>query len=166
MNDGSEQLELPYPFPAETNSYLAGHVQLLCDSLHALTGRDLVEPRLTPAARAKQIFHAPFIVLSHNNDPDPVLTYANMAGLKLFEMDWNMLVMTRSRYTAEAPVREERENLLRQVSEHGFIDDYAGVRVSATGRRFRIEQATVWNLSDLSGNCRGQAATFSRWTRL
>ncbi len=56
--------------------------------------------------------------------------------------------------------------LLLGVQVPGFIDDYAGVRVSATGRRFRIEAATVWNLVDAAGALHGQAAAFDRWTLL
>ena len=46
------------------------------------------------------------------------------------------------------------------------MDDYSGIRISKTGRRFRIEQAIVWNLTDGVGNQLGQAATFDRWTPL
>jgi len=49
------------------------------------------------------------------------------------------------------------------VRDRGFIDDYAGVRVAASGRRFRIEQAVVWNLLDDAGQRHGQAATFEHW---
>jgi hypothetical protein len=49
------------------------------------------------------------------------------------------------------------------VREHGFVDDYSGIRISKNGRRFRIRQATVWNLVDASGAFAGQAATFGRW---
>jgi hypothetical protein len=37
------------------------------------------------------------------------------------------------------------------------------VRISATGKRFRIKQAVVWNLLDCEGLIHGQAATFDRW---
>lgn len=57
-------------------------------------------------------------------------------------------------------MREERQILLDRVSASGFIDDYAGIRISATGRRFRIERAVVWNLIDPEGRIHGQAATF------
>jgi hypothetical protein len=53
--------------------------------------------------------------------------------------------------------------LLEAVTRHGFIDDYRGVRVSQSGRRFLIENATVWNLLDEAGAPYGQAATFSVW---
>ena len=62
--------------------------------------------------------------------------------------------------------RDDRAVLLRRVASHGFVEDYRGVRISRTGRRFLVEQATVWNVLDGHGNRRGQAATFSRWTPL
>jgi hypothetical protein len=68
-----------------------------------------------------------------------------------------------SRLTAEAPDRTERARLLAEVAARGFIDDYSGVRISRTGQRFRIERATVWNLSDDEGRRCGQAATFRTW---
>ena len=93
---------------------------------------------------------------------DPVLNYGNAAALVLWEMPWAELTRTPSRLTAETPNREERARLLATVTARGFIDDYSGVRISKTGRRFRIAQATVWNLLDGCGNYSGQAALFSR----
>jgi hypothetical protein len=66
--------------------------------------------------------------------------------------------------SAEPLNREERQRLLDAVSKRGYIDDYAGVRVSRTGRRFQIAAATVWNVMDENGQRHGQAATFERWT--
>ena len=60
--------------------------------------------------------------------------------------------------------REEREAMLRQAREKGYIDDYRGIRVTTTGRRFEIQKAIVWGLKDETGNPAGQAATFSEWT--
>ena len=71
-----------------------------------------------------------------------------------------------SRYSAEPLAREERARLLERVSRDGFIDDYAGVRISASGKRFRIERAVVWDLVDPAGGHHDQAATFSHWQPL
>jgi hypothetical protein len=71
-----------------------------------------------------------------------------------------------SRLSAETPDRAARARLLDAVSRQGFIADYAGVRVAASGRRFRIERATVWNLVDAAGAAQGQAAAFADWTAL
>jgi hypothetical protein len=37
------------------------------------------------------------------------------------------------------------------------------VRIARTGRRFLIQRATVWNLTDDQGRLCGQAATFREW---
>jgi hypothetical protein len=71
-----------------------------------------------------------------------------------------------SRLSAEPLHRDERQRLLGEVARRGFIEDYHGVRISRTGRRFRIERAVVWNLADEAGAVRGQAATFDRWVFL
>jgi hypothetical protein len=81
-------------------------------------------------------------------------------------MSWEEFTRTPSRLTAEPVHRDERSRLLAQTHQHGYVDNYSGIRISKTGRRFRIEQAIVWNLTDPTGNHRGQAATFSRWTLL
>jgi hypothetical protein len=154
------------PAPGPDNHYLAGHIDLLRRSLRALAGRDLIAGDPTPEEAAEQIYRAPFAVLSHDTAPDPILTYANGCALDLFELTWDQLVRMPSRLTAEAPDREERIRLLGTVRARGYIDDYAGVRVSRTGRRFRIEAATVWNLRDGRGRHQGQAATFARWRLL
>lgn len=127
------------------------------------TGRNLVEPGLAPEEQARELFNAPFAVLSHDTATDPILNYANRISLQLFELSWEELTVMPSRLTAEAPARAERTRLLSEVSSRGYIDDYRGVRVSKNGRRFLIERATVWNLLDESGAPYGQAATFNEW---
>ena len=139
------------------------HAQILACSLKHWTGRDLLAGDFSPAEFSKKLFHAPFVQVSHGTEADPVLNYGNAAALALWEMPWAELTRTPSRLTAEAPNREERARLLDAVKQHGFIDDYSGVRISKTGRRFRIAQATVWNLISPEGNPCGQAAQFSRW---
>jgi len=154
------------PEPNAENSYLADHVRLLRHSLRHWTGRDLLAADREPAEVARRVYDARFVVLSHSPDSDPILTYGNRAAQALFEATWEELTRMPSRLTAEAPDREERARLLAQVVTHGYIDDYSGVRVSRTGRRFRIARATVWNLRDEAGRDCGQAATFAEWCYL
>ena len=149
--------------PCPANCHQLDHAERLRNSFHALTGRHLIDPALSPEAAAAALFHAPFVVLSHNTAPDPILTYGNLTALNLFALSWEELIQMPSRLTAEAPNRAERARLLAEVTAHGFIDNYCGVRISRTGQRFLIEQATVWNLSDAEGRLCGQAATFRRW---
>lgn len=142
------------------------HVQLLLDSFARLLGRELIARDGSATEQATRLFQAPFMVVSHGTEVDPVLNYGNAAALALWEMSWDELTRTPSRLTAEPVHRDERARLLARTREHGFVDDYSGIRISKTGRRFRIEQAIVWNLTDESGGHRGQAATFDRWIDL
>jgi MEKHLA domain len=149
--------------PGEFNQYLEAHVTRLLQSYRHWTGTSLVPPDLSSAEQARQLYHAPFVVLSHNTASDPLLNYANRAGLDLFELSWTELMTLPSRYTAEPLQRQERADLLTKVTQRGYIDDYRGVRISKTGRRFLIERATVWTLFDDGGAPYGQAATFGEW---
>ncbi len=154
------------PEPTSDNDWLAGHAMLLRTSYLRWTGKDLLAPGANAGQVAHALYHAPFVVLSHDTAADPCFTYANLTGQRLFEMPWSEIVGLPSRFSAEAPVREERERLLAQVATHGYIDDYQGVRVARSGRRFLIRSATVWNLVDAGGDKVGQAAAFSDWQTL
>ena len=148
------------------NPDLINHIQRLLDSHRRFTGRELIERSGDPAEEAGRLDVADFVVASHGTEADPVLNYGNRRALALWEMDWARFTSTPSRYTAEAPRREERQRLLDAVARDGYIDDYSGIRVSASGRRFRIERATVWTVVDEAGDRVGQAATFDRWEYL
>lgn len=142
---------------------VSAQIQLIARSLKHWTGRELLAGDCSEVELTEKVFAAPFVLVSHGTEADPVLNFGNQAALTLWEMSWEELTRTPSRLTAEAPNREERARLLAAVTAHGFIDDYSGVRISKTGRRFRIAQATVWNLISPDGKYRGQAAMFSRW---
>jgi PAS domain S-box-containing protein len=136
---------------------------LLTGSFRQLLGRPLVSPE----HNAQWLFRdAPFVVLAHDGGEDPRFTYANRTALTCFGYTWQELIGLPSRFSAEAPERAERQRLLEAVQRDGFISDYRGVRITKSGHRFMIEQAIVWQLIDLDGKVRGQAATFSDWQAL
>lgn len=137
---------------------------LLAGSYARLVGSPLVPSGLDAQATAVWLYEeAPFCVLAHDTDPDPRFIYANTAAQTCFEYDWDTFVQLRSRFSAEAPDREERRRLLDAVTRDGFATGYRGLRVAKTGRRFWIEDGTVWQLFDTAGNLHGQAAVFRRW---
>ena len=137
--------------------------QLLLDSFRRWLGRDLIERKGSPEEQAKRLDQAPFVVVSHGMESDPILNYGNKIALDLWELDWERFIMTPSRLTAEPVNQAERARMMAQAQAHGFIDDYKGVRISGTGKRFLVEQAIVWNVVGAEGEQLGQAATFSRW---
>ncbi len=140
--------------------------QRLLDSFHHWTGQELLAREGTVSEQARLLFSAPFVVVSHGMETDPILNYGNRVALDLWEMTWEQLTRTPSRQTAEPVNQEERAGMLQLVEEQGHFDRYRGVRISATGQRFLVEAAIVWNVMDEQGKRVGQAATFSRWTRL
>lgn len=151
------------PEPAPFNAWLDTHAELLIRSYRHWTGRDLIDPGLGRVEAARCLYEADFVVLSHDTAADPCFNYANLAAQRLFERAWPKIVGLPSRYSAEPLAREERARLLEQVARQGYTDRYRGVRVSASGRRFLVRQATVWNLIAPDGAPSGQAATFSDW---
>ena len=142
------------------------HSQVLLDSYASFVGEELLSRDGDADAQAERLFNAPFVVVSHGTQADPLLNYANQTALDLWQVDVPTLLTMPSRTTAEPMHRDERTRLLERTTRDGFVDDYRGIRISSTGRRFLIDRATVWNLLDADGRYVGQAATFSEWTFL
>lgn len=149
--------------PSEDNEFLAPHIAVLRRSFRHFTGRELVPARMSDTEAARYLFQAPLALLSHDTAPDPVFDYANETAMGLFGMSWEEITALPSRLSAEAGNREAREALLAKVEAQGYVDSYSGVRVSRQGRRFRIQDAVVWNLLDELGGPCGQAAIFEHW---
>ena len=141
------------------------HAMLMASSHQRLVGRPLLarSPGESDEALAGRLYTAHFGLLSHDDRPDPCFNYANLVAQQLFERSWDEMVGMPSRLSAEAPERVERERFLARVAEHGYVDDYTGIRVAKSGRRFRILRATIWNLVDASGRRVGQAAVIPAW---
>lgn len=145
---------------------LIEHSQTLLNSYRLYLGEDLISRDDSTEAQAQALFEAPFVVVSHGTQADPILNYGNGTALNLWQMDLDTLQQTPSRMTAEPVHRDERALLLERTLRDGFVDDYRGIRIASTGRRFLIEKAIVWNLVDDDGNRVGQAATFADWVFL
>jgi hypothetical protein len=56
--------------------------------------------------------------------------------------------------------QDARVKLLEKVMRQGYVDNYSGMRIAKSGRRFMIADTTVWNLIDEKGAHQGQAAVF------
>lgn len=135
------------------------------DSFRRFLGRDLVEASDSQDERLSRLFEAPFVMVAHGTEPDPILCYGNRAALELWKLSPEALRRMPSRLTAEPMHRDERALLLERTTRDGYVDDYRGIRISSDGQRFEIERAIVWNVLD--GERRiGQAATFDHWRML
>lgn len=115
------------------------------------------------ATLAEAMFEAPYAIVSHGRQADPIFNYGNRCALDLWKMDWDTFTQLPSRKSAEPLHREERARMLAQLNTRGFVDNYTGVRISSRGERFYIEGAVIWNVIDDTGKLVGQAATFHHW---
>lgn len=147
------------PIPIEyLGEEARARIALVPESYRRLLGRELVAEGGDPVAA---LWAAPLAILAHGTGADPVFFFANRTALAAFETTPAAITAMPSRLSAEPLAREERQALLDRVSAAGFIADYAGVRISAKGRRFTIARAVVWNLLDEAGMRHGQAACFT-----
>ena len=150
------------PYPGPENGFLSEHIQLLCSSYLQLLNKPLLQDE-EDGSLSEKLFYAPIGLVSHNSAKDPVFNYANLTAMTLFELSWREFTALPSRMSAEPVNQEERMRLLATVTEKGFIENYQGIRISASGKRFEIRNAVVWNLVDEQGFYHGQAACFKDW---
>lgn len=157
-------MPLDYPQVLSGGVATEAHCTLLAESFARQLGRPLIDDNPRPSAA--QLWTAEFGLLSHGVETDPLFNYANRLALELFERSFDSMSGLASRLSSEAPVDHERIRLLDEVARRGYIEDYCGVRISASGRRFEIAGATVWNLIDEAGLYCGQAAKITQWRYL
>ena len=142
------------------------HSLRLIKSYQHWTGKPLTGDAPSPAEIAHDLFHASFVLLSHGTETDPVLNYGNQPALDLWETTWPELTAMPSRLTAEPHERQSRTQLLHQAAQQHYIQNYKGIRISTTGRRFRISNAEIWDIWDEQEQKCGQAAKFGHWQYL
>ena len=140
--------------------------QILADSYRQLLGENLIDSVDTPEQLSQALFDAPFVLVSHGTEADPIFNYGNQTALQLWSLSWSEFIKTPSASVTEPDEMEDRALMLKQAAEQGYIENYQGIRTAKTGKKFRIERVKLWNLIDESGQKCGQAATFPSWTWL
>jgi hypothetical protein len=149
--------------PPWTHPAIIDHSRLLADGFHRWTGRHLLRDRLSPEDLAHRLYQAPFVLLSHGTEADPLFNYANLTAQCLWELDWSQMVGMPSRRSAEPVEQAKRAQALGAAGQGGCLQGYTGIRISAGGRRFRILDGIIWTLLNAEGVRVGQAATFAHW---
>ena len=142
-------------------------VAQMVTSHHRLLGTQLAGPSAVGASASDLEWlyeRAPFCLLAHDGGSDPRFVYANRTAQRCFEYGWDEFVGLPSRLSALPDGRAERAVLLASVARDGFARGYRGLRVAKSGRRFWIEDVTVWNVFDPEGRPIGQAAVYERTT--
>ncbi len=142
------------------------HGQNLCSSYRRWTDKHLISKHSEPDKLIIELYEAPFAIVSHGIEDDPIFNFGNRVALELFELDWDHFIQLPSRNSIETKNRKQREELMRRVSNDGHMINYSGVRISSTGKRFKIEGATIWNIIDENDHYHGQAAMFKNWSAI
>ncbi len=138
------------------------HSLRILRSFEYWTGRSLLDVNGSVQEIAQALFAAPFALVSHGTEPDPIFNYGNQRALQLWELSWQDFTKMPSRKTAEEVVQEERNRLLAETTTKGF-SDFSGVRITSTGKRFSIKDGILWNLLDENDQYCGQAAVYSNY---
>ncbi len=144
-----------------SDASLDKRLRLIVASHQRLTGKPLIDHvPMDAVALRSAVWNAPRAIVAHGIEDDPIFFYGNRIALQLFEMDFAEFARLPSRLSTEPQAQETRVKLLEKVTRQGYVDDYSGMRIAKSGRRFMIADATVWNLVDESGTYDGQAAVF------
>ena len=133
---------------------------LLAESFLRLTGQPLIS---SGSDLAQRLYEAPFALVSHGTEADPIFRYANKTAQQLWQMTWDEFVALPSRLSAEQMLQEERDRLLQEAQSKGYIDTYQGIRIAKNGDRFKIQDTVLWNVIDSQGVQHGQACVIRRW---
>lgn len=142
------------------------HSKIIIDSYYKIKGVHLFGVNDSDEQKAYLLYHAPFVVVSHGTEADPVFNYANDTAQKLWNLDWEDFVKLPSKQSAEPDRQEDRQQLLDTAAKQGYVDGYEGIRKSSDGKRFKIQNVLLWNLIDAAGGPLGQAAFYRNWTHL
>lgn len=150
---------IQFPWQQET---VIRHSLRLLRSFEYWTGRSLLDVNGSAQEIAQAMFAAPFALVSHGTEPDPIFNYGNRKALELWELSWQDFTKMPSRKTAEEVVQQERSRLLAETASKGF-SNFSGVRISSTGKRFYIKDGILWNLLDENDRYYGQAAVYCNY---
>ena len=148
---------------------IAAYNRLMANSFQRFSGQSILAgvdtDGLPDMALAEAMFMAPQAIVSHGAEADPIFRYGNAQALKLWEMDWDSFTQLPSRLSAEAAgdIQSDRDALLKTALTKGWVDNYSGVRISRTGKRFDIRNTVLWNVVDDTGKRHGQAAFIRDW---
>ena len=152
--------------PYWLTSQVIQHSKRILKSYTVITGIYMFDRNYSDEYCSYLLYHAPYVVVSHGMQQDPIFNYANLTAQQLWELDWNQFISLPSRLSAELASTEDRQHLLDEAVQKGYVNNYEGIRISSTGTRFKIQNVLFWNLPDEENIKIGQVALFRNWENL
>ena len=131
-------------------AFYRDHAHLLCSSYRHWTGERLLNAGDPSEDLAGQLYAAPFGIVSHGTEADPIFNFGNAVALELFEMSWEAFTRYRR---ANQPSRSAVRNGRRcshafparasSMTTAGFASRPAGGVLSSSERASGIS-STRW----------------------
>lgn len=141
---------------------VVAHAALIAKSYEFWTKQTLFDKSLVGVDLAKAMYHAPFVVVSHGTEADPIFNYGNLTAQKLWEITWDEITVMPSRLSAEPMEQSRRNLLLEEGKQRGITVLEKGLRVRKNGQRFYIKDVKLFNLIE-DGQYLGQGAVYMDW---
>lgn len=85
-------------FPIWQKASVVQHSHLIAYSYNFWMSKDLFPGITDNMLLSEALYHAPFIVVSHGTEKDPVFNYANLSAQKLWKIDWEDFIKMPSSY--------------------------------------------------------------------
>jgi hypothetical protein len=139
------------------------HCKLIEKNYKFWTGKELFEAKLTESELSEKMYHAPFVVLSHGTQADPIYNYVNLKAQELWEFTWDEMIKLPSRRSAGTNETAERLELIREGQEKGITFTEKALRESRSGKKFYIKNVVLFNLLGEGGEYAGQCAIYNDW---
>lgn len=79
----SDNLQFPWK-----QEFVIHHTLRLMNSFQYWLQRCLLDVSGSPEEIAQAVFEAPFVLVSHGTEPDPIFNYGNRKALELWELSW------------------------------------------------------------------------------
>ena len=92
--------------PNFNNEVYTKHGQLLCSSYRHWTDKPLITKHSEPNKLIFELYAAPFAIVSHGIEEDPIFNFGNKVALELFELNWEQFIQLPSRYSVETTNRK------------------------------------------------------------
>lgn len=146
--------------------FVIQHAKLIAFSYKYWTGKDLFPGKPEDYRLSEALYLAPYIVVSHGIEKDPIFNYANLSAQKLWKIEWDAFTKMPSRLSAEPVEENKRNQLLEEGKKKGVTFLKQVIRIDNTGRKFYIEEVVLFNLIDKNKNYLGQGAVYEKWKYL
>ncbi|VEI19244.1 MEKHLA domain [Serratia plymuthica] len=122
------------------SSELIDLIQRIDSAYRHWTGVGLPGPQATaPDPHFLWLHHqAPYSLLAHEGDVEPVFIYANHCAQQCFGYSFDEFIALPSRLNASPVDRAERQQLLDKTARQGIAQGYRGLQVDEFGNAFSI----------------------------